>query len=87
MVVGFGNPMDQIFLVVHGKLSRIGTGEYNEPQIVGRLTGEDYFGDAALTESLPIWPETIKTLTPGTRVSRCCWAPSWITTRIRANTS
>ncbi|WP_338757292.1 family 2B encapsulin nanocompartment shell protein [Nocardia vulneris] len=66
VVVGFGNPMDQIFLVVHGKLSRIGTGEYNEPQIVGRLTGGDYFGDAALTESLPIWPETIKTLTPTT---------------------
>ncbi|MEV6769598.1 family 2B encapsulin nanocompartment shell protein [Nocardia sp. NPDC051030] len=62
----FGNPMDQVFLIVHGKLNKIGAGEYGDQQIVGILSGGDYFGDDSLTESTAIWPVTVKTLTATT---------------------
>ncbi|WP_330179046.1 family 2B encapsulin nanocompartment shell protein [Nocardia sp. NBC_01503] len=62
----FGNSMDQVVLVVHGKLNKISTGEYGEQQVVGILSGGDYFGDAMLTETSAIWPVTIKTVTATT---------------------
>lgn len=63
VVAEFGNPMDQILLIVHGKLSKIGSGEYGEQTKLGILGGGDFFGDTLLTEPSAIWPVTIKTVT------------------------
>ncbi|MFI1916584.1 family 2B encapsulin nanocompartment shell protein [Nocardia sp. NPDC020380] len=63
VVAEFGNPVDQLYLVVHGKLSKIGVGEYGEQQVTGILAGGDYFGEDALVDSAAIWPVTVKTLT------------------------
>ncbi|OXR44319.1 Major membrane protein I [Nocardia cerradoensis] len=62
----FGNPIDQLMLIVHGKLSKIGTGEYGESTKLGILGDGDYFGDAMLTDRDAIWPVTVKTVTPVT---------------------
>ncbi|MEU4345477.1 family 2B encapsulin nanocompartment shell protein [Nocardia sp. NPDC023852] len=62
----FGNPMNQVMLIVHGKLSKIGSGEYGEPTMLGMLAGGDYFGDAMLTDPSAIWPVTVKTVTKTT---------------------
>lgn len=64
VIAEFGNPMDQLLLVVHGKIAKIGTGEYGEQTKLGMLAGGDYFGDEMLTDPNAIWPVTIKTVTP-----------------------
>jgi len=66
VVAEFGNPVDQVVLIVHGKLNKIGTSEYGDQQIVGILAGGDYIGAEALTQSSAIWPVTVKTITATT---------------------
>src|SRR5262249_11425193 len=66
VIVEFGNPMDQVLLIAHGKLHKIGRGEYGAQHIIGTLSGGDYFGDDLLTRSSPIWPATVKTTTTTT---------------------
>ncbi|WP_405136019.1 family 2B encapsulin nanocompartment shell protein [Nocardia sp. NBC_01388] len=66
VVAEFGNPMDQVLLIVHGKLSKIGTGEYGEATKLGMLAGGDFYGDETLIDPDAIWPVTIKTVTPTT---------------------
>lgn len=66
VIAEFGNPMNQVMLIVHGKLSKIGSGEYGEPTMLGMLAGGDYFGDAMLTDPSAIWPVTVKTVTKTT---------------------
>ncbi|MFF0491046.1 family 2B encapsulin nanocompartment shell protein [Nocardia sp. NPDC004068] len=66
VVAEFGNPMDQIILVVHGKLSKMGTGKFGEVTRLGILSDGDYFGDSMLLDNDAIWPATVKTLTPTT---------------------
>ncbi|MGX1807984.1 family 2B encapsulin nanocompartment shell protein [Nocardia sp. NPDC055321] len=66
VVAEFGNPMDQVMLIVHGKLTKLGTGEYGEVTKLGMLAGGDYFGDEMLIEPSGIWPVTVKTVTPCT---------------------
>ncbi|NNH75327.1 cyclic nucleotide-binding domain-containing protein [Nocardia uniformis] len=66
VIAEFGNPVDQLLLIVHGKIAKIGNGEYGEQTKLGLLAGGDYFGDEMLTDSNAIWPVTIKTVTPTT---------------------
>ncbi|MFI6166129.1 family 2B encapsulin nanocompartment shell protein [Nocardia sp. NPDC051052] len=66
IVAEFGTPMHQVVLVVHGKLSKIGAGEYNEHTMLGILAGGNYFGDQALTDPEAIWPVTVKAVTKTT---------------------
>ncbi|MBB5917699.1 CRP-like cAMP-binding protein [Nocardia transvalensis] len=63
IVTEFGNPMDQLFLVVHGRLSKTGTGEYGGTTLLGMLSDGDHFGDTLLTDPGAIWPTTIRTTT------------------------
>ncbi|MFX0574783.1 family 2B encapsulin nanocompartment shell protein [Nocardia nepalensis] len=66
VVAEFGNPMNQVMLIVHGKLSKIGTGEYGEQTKLGMLSGGDFFGDETLVDPSGIWPVTVKTVTQTT---------------------
>ncbi|KZM73561.1 family 2B encapsulin nanocompartment shell protein [Nocardia terpenica] len=66
IVAEFGNPMDQLVLVVHGKLSKLGTGEYGETLGLGVLAGGMHAGDRMLVDRDAIWPFTVRTLTPTT---------------------
>lgn len=66
VIAEFGNPVDQLMLIVHGKLTKIGTGEYGEATKLGMLGDGDYFGEAMLTDRDAIWPVTVKTATPVT---------------------
>ncbi|MFQ6394144.1 family 2B encapsulin nanocompartment shell protein [Nocardia sp. KC 131] len=63
VVAEFGNPMNQVMLIVHGKLSKIGSGEYGESTKLGMLGGGDFYGDETLTNPSAIWPVTVKTVT------------------------
>ena len=63
VVAEFGNPIDQVLLVVHGKLARIGSGEFGETTKLGMLTGGDHYGAEMLTEPSAIWDVTVKSVT------------------------
>jgi CRP-like cAMP-binding protein len=63
VITEFGNPIEQIYLIAHGKLNKIGAGEYGEQHVIGILSGGDYVGDQALSQSSAIWPFTVKALT------------------------
>ncbi len=66
VLVTEGEPADQVFLLAHGKVNKIGAGKYGEQSVLDVLTGGCYFGEQVLTESDGTWPFTVKALTSGT---------------------
>ncbi|WP_173099147.1 family 2B encapsulin nanocompartment shell protein [Actinomadura verrucosospora] len=74
VVVEEGRPVDRVVLVVHGKLSRVGAGEYGAEAVHGTLADGDFFGEQALlgTEAgaePATWDTTVKALTTVTVLS------------------
>jgi hypothetical protein len=63
VIVEAGRPADQVFLVAHGKVSRVGAGKYGDETVLGVLADGDYFGDRALVESQETWDFTAKAVT------------------------
>ncbi|MEV6138350.1 hypothetical protein AB0L63_20260 [Nocardia sp. NPDC051990] len=46
--------MDQLFLVAHGKVEKIYTGESIEQQVVSTISSGDYLGGEVLTKQQPV---------------------------------
>ncbi|MGH3902569.1 MAG: family 2B encapsulin nanocompartment shell protein [Pseudonocardiaceae bacterium] len=70
-IVQQGQPTDQVFLIAHGKVNKIGPGEYGEPTVLDVLADGDYFGDRELAESQDTgsqntWGYSVKAVTPCT---------------------
>ncbi|WTW98768.1 family 2B encapsulin nanocompartment shell protein [Streptomycetaceae bacterium NBC_01309] len=61
-----GQPMDQVHLVAHGKINKLGDGKYGDQTVVGVLAGGDHFGDEALVEEDAAWPYNATASTSGT---------------------
>ncbi|MFG3054328.1 family 2B encapsulin nanocompartment shell protein [Kitasatospora sp. NPDC048239] len=66
VLVDSGAPIDEVFIVAHGKVDRIGTGKYGEETVVGSLADGDHLGDEALQQEDGTWPYTVKAATAGT---------------------
>jgi hypothetical protein len=65
-----GQPADRLILIAHGKVNKIGTGEYGDQTILAVLADGDYYGDHALTTTIPTtWEHTIKAVTPTTTLT------------------
>ncbi|WP_424535725.1 family 2B encapsulin nanocompartment shell protein [Sphaerisporangium viridialbum] len=65
-----GQPADHLILIAHGKVNKIGTGEYGDHTILGVLADGDYYGDHTLTTNNPAtWEHTIKAVTPTTTLT------------------
>jgi hypothetical protein len=62
-LVEFGSQADHVFLIAHGKITKIGTGAYGDQTILGTLADGDYFGDTTLTRNDGIWEFTAKAVT------------------------
>jgi CRP-like cAMP-binding protein len=58
-----GAPADQVYLVVHGKVNKIGTGKYGEQAVLGVLADGDHFGNQVLTQGDGSWEFTAKAAT------------------------
>ncbi|MFJ9455135.1 family 2B encapsulin nanocompartment shell protein [Kitasatospora sp. NPDC101447] len=69
VLVQEGAPIEEVFLVAHGKVDRIGTGKYGEQAVLGSLADGDHLGDEALTEPSGTWPYTVKAATSGTAMA------------------
>ena len=63
VIVEKGQPADQIVLVAHGKLNRIGTGKYGDQVVLDVLVDGDHFSYQALLESQDYWEFTAQAIT------------------------
>jgi CRP-like cAMP-binding protein len=68
-LVEFGSRADQVFLIAHGKITKVGTGAYGDQTVLGTLADGDYFGETALTQPDGIWEFTAKAVTTCTVLS------------------
>ncbi|HXT45275.1 MAG TPA: family 2B encapsulin nanocompartment shell protein [Pseudonocardiaceae bacterium] len=65
VIVREGDSADQLFIIAHGKVNKIGPGKYGEPTVLGTLSDGQYFGDVELVQSQDTWTYTV------TAVTRC----------------
>lgn len=66
VLVQAGEPADEVVLVAHGKVNKIGAGPYGDEVVLAVLAGGDHFGDEALTGQRGEWDFTVKAQTAGT---------------------
>ncbi|HEX4226206.1 MAG TPA: family 2B encapsulin nanocompartment shell protein [Pseudonocardiaceae bacterium] len=67
VLVTEGEQADQVFLLAHGKVNKIGAGKYGEQSVLDTLTGGSYFGEQILSDDDgSTWGFTVKALTSGT---------------------
>ncbi|MPZ28528.1 MAG: cyclic nucleotide-binding domain-containing protein [Micromonosporaceae bacterium] len=65
-VVEQGHVADEVVLVVHGKLRKLGRGEYGDEVVLDVLAGGDYLGDQVLAGTQNSWEFTLRAVTPCT---------------------
>ncbi|MBG1243869.1 family 2B encapsulin nanocompartment shell protein [Nostoc sp. NZL] len=63
IIVQLGQPANQVFLIAHGKVDKIGVGKYDEQTVLGVLADGDYFGDRILVEPQSNWDYTVQAVT------------------------
>jgi CRP-like cAMP-binding protein len=63
VIVREGDSADQLFIIAHGKVNKIGPGKYGEPTVLATLSDGQYFGDRELVESHDTWSYTVTALT------------------------
>ncbi|MDP9866469.1 MULTISPECIES: family 2B encapsulin nanocompartment shell protein [Streptosporangium] len=70
VLVQAGRPADEVVLIAHGKLNKVGTGPYGDQVVLGVLAGGDHFGDETLAasqgDSQGEWEFTVQAITAGT---------------------
>jgi CRP-like cAMP-binding protein len=69
VLVEEGAPIDQVFVVAHGKVDLIGTGKYGDRTVLGTVADGDHAGDEALHAADATWPYSLKTATAGTAMA------------------
>ncbi|WP_239405534.1 family 2B encapsulin nanocompartment shell protein [Frankia sp. Cj3] len=63
VIVESGQPADQVFLIAHGKVHKLGTGKYGDEAVLGVLADGDYFGDQVLAGPRGSWEFTVRAVT------------------------
>ena len=66
VIVERGQSAEQVFLIAHGKLNKIGVGKYGDETVLGVLTDGDHFTYRAVVESGDTWDFTVKAVSSGT---------------------
>jgi CRP-like cAMP-binding protein len=66
LIAEFGGQVDALYFIAHGKVNKLGTGEYGDVTVLDLLADGEFFGSHALHEDAPLWEYTIKTVTPVT---------------------
>ncbi|QFU90803.1 family 2B encapsulin nanocompartment shell protein [Amycolatopsis sp. YIM 10] len=69
VITEFGHQADQVLLIAHGKVNKLGTSEYGAPTVLGVLADGDHLGNRVLLEGDGIWEFTVKAVTPCTVLS------------------
>ncbi|SCL21831.1 Cyclic nucleotide-binding domain-containing protein [Micromonospora pallida] len=58
-----GGPVDRVLAIAHGKVTKLGEGQYGGQSVRGVLADGDYLGDAALTDAEATWDTTAQATT------------------------
>jgi CRP-like cAMP-binding protein len=69
VIVEAGQPADRVYLIVHGKINKIGAGQYGDQTVLGVLADGDHFSSRAIVESEDLWEFTAKAVTRCTILS------------------
>jgi len=69
VIAEFGNATDRVHLIAHGKVDKLGPGEYGAQTALGTLADGEHFGNAMLVEPQAIWEYTVKAVTPVTMLT------------------
>ncbi|QFR00253.1 cyclic nucleotide-binding domain-containing protein [Streptomyces phaeolivaceus] len=59
----FGSRAEEVFLLAHGKVEKMGTGPYGDDAVLGVLADGSYFGEQALLDAEAIWEYTARAVT------------------------
>lgn len=60
VIADFGNQTNEVYLLAHGRVEKIGTGPYGDDAVLGVLADGAYFGDQALLDPDAIWEFTVR---------------------------
>ncbi|QNP70289.1 cyclic nucleotide-binding domain-containing protein [Streptomyces roseirectus] len=63
VIASFGSQNDEVFMLAHGRVEKIGTGPYGDDQVLGVLADGAHFGDQALLDADAIWEYTARAAT------------------------
>ncbi|MEU4465184.1 family 2B encapsulin nanocompartment shell protein [Streptomyces sp. NPDC024017] len=63
VIASFGSPADEVYLLAHGRVEKVGTGPYGDDESLAVLADGAYFGDDALLNEDAIWEYTARALT------------------------
>jgi len=63
IIASFGSQVDEVFLIAHGKVEKIGSGPYGGDVVLGVLADGAYFGDQTLLDPEAIWEYTARAAT------------------------
>ena len=66
LLAAAGEPVEELFLLAHGKVNKLGPGAYGDHTVLDALADGAYFGDRALMRSPGTWDCTVKAVTPCT---------------------
>ncbi|WP_424210965.1 family 2B encapsulin nanocompartment shell protein [Streptomyces sp. BI20] len=66
VVVEAGAPVEEVFLIAHGRLEKRSTGKYGAPELLGVATDGDQLGDDALGVPDPRWQYSVRAACAGT---------------------
>ncbi|MCP2334756.1 family 2B encapsulin nanocompartment shell protein [Actinomadura rupiterrae] len=66
VIVEPGGPVDRVVLLAHGKVEKVGRGEYGADIVLDVLADGRYFGDAALLPAPGTWEHAYRAVTPTT---------------------
>ncbi len=64
VIVEQGRPQDAVYLIAHGKVNKIGQGEYGAQSVIGTMADGEHFGGDVLAGPQGEWDFTIKAVTP-----------------------
>ncbi|MER5948347.1 family 2B encapsulin nanocompartment shell protein [Streptomyces sp. NPDC001904] len=63
VLASFGSQADEVFLLAHGRVEKVGTGPYGDDAVLGVLADGSYFGEQALLDDEGIWEYTARAAT------------------------
>jgi CRP-like cAMP-binding protein len=66
VIVAEGGSADELFLLVHGRLTKLHDGKYGQESTLTILADGDYFGDELLLDTDGTWDYSVKAATAGT---------------------
>lgn len=68
-LASFGEPVTEILLIAHGKVSAVGSGKYGDKTVLAVLADGDHLGEQALARPDSLWEYTARATTPVTALA------------------